>query len=470
MTVGSSKKRLLIALAFLLPNLLGFVVFTAGPVVFSLAMSFTDWALTKHNAFSDQPIKWIGVQNYERLLFGDESRFFWNYFANTAFLMLGIPVGIALSLLLAVMIHSGPTPSTPKGKVRGVVIGAVLTVVMAAGVWVMTTPGPVPAAGGGAVMSSVAGLTDLTQWDVDRMHSNAAVLAAVTLGTVVTLGLGLGTVFFRTIYYLPSLLAGVAMFLLWKTLYRPRGGLINAGIAPVLGGIEAFVKATPSWMFTLMGWALIVVCAAWAVWMVVEGFDKLRHRDIGIAAMLGRIVFAAAVGLIGWGLGLVVIGLPARAAVDGGGGFRPPDWLIDPAWAKTALIIMGTWCGVGGGNMLLYLAGLSNVPPELNEAASIDGATGWQRFKHVTWPQLAPTTFFIVIMSTIGGLQGGFEQAMVMTAGKAETTVLTYYLYNVAFTDQFQLGLASAIAWVMFAMIFAMTAVNFRYGSRMTNE
>ncbi len=467
MTVGSSKKRLLIALAFLLPNLIGFAVFTAGPVVFSLGMSFTDWALTKHNAFSDQPIRWIGLQNYERLLVGDEARFFWNYFENTAFLMLGIPVGIALSLLLAVMIHAGPTPRTPRGRAGGAMLGVALTIVTACGVWMMTTPGPAPAPGTG-VMSTTAGLTDLTQWDVDRMHSNAAVLAAVTLGLVVTLGLGLGTVFFRTIYYLPSLLAGVAMFLLWKTLYRPRGGLINAGLAPVLGSVEAIVEATPGWVFVIAGWGLIAASGAWAVWMVAEGIDKLRHRDIGVGALLGRALLAGTAALVGWGLGRVVIGLPERAATEGG--FSPPDWLIDPAWAKTALIIMGTWCGVGGGNMLLYLAGLSNVPPELNEAASIDGATGWQRFKHVTWPQLAPTTFFIVIMSTIGGLQGGFEQAMVMTGGKAETTVLTYYLYNVAFTDQFQLGLASAIAWVMFAMIFAMTVVNFRYGSRLTNE
>lgn len=465
MTVGSSKKRLLIALAFLLPNLIGFVVFTAGPVLFSLGMSFTDWALTKHNAFSTQPIRWVGIQNYERLLVGDEARFFWNYFNNTVFLMIGIPVGIALSLLLAVMIHAGPTPRSGRGRIGGAALGVVLTLVSAGGVWALTTPGPRPA---DAVMSTTAGLTDLTQWDVDRMHSNAAVLATITLGAVVTLGLGLGTVFFRTIYYLPSLLAGVAMFLLWKTLYRPRGGLINAGLTPLLESIEAFAKSTPPILFTISGWAVIIAAGVWAVWMLIEGADKLRHRDIGIGAMLGRVLLAATIAIVGWGLGQVIAGLPAKAAFDAG--LKAPDWLIDPEWAKTALIVMGIWCGVGGGNMLLYLAGLSNIPPELNEAASIDGASGWQRFKHVTWPQLAPTTFFIVIMSTIGGLQGGFEQAMVMTGGKAETTVLTYYLYNVAFTDQFQLGLASAIAWVMFAMIFAMTAVNFRYGSRLTNE
>ncbi|MEO1129868.1 MAG: sugar ABC transporter permease, partial [Planctomycetota bacterium] len=161
---------------------------------------------------------------------------------------------------------------------------------------------------------------------------------------------------------------------------------------------------------------------------------------------------------------------PVREGFTSGEGLAPPEWLISSRWAKTALIIMGVWLAIGGGNMLLYLAGLSNIPPELYEAAAIDGATGWQRFMHVTWPQLAPTTFFIVIMSTIGGLQGGFEQALVMTQGKADTIVITYYIYNLAFNGNFQLGLASAVAWIMFGMIFVMTAVNFRFGSRLTNE
>ena len=78
---------------------------------------------------------------------------------------------------------------------------------------------------------------------------------------------------------------------------------------------------------------------------------------------------------------------------------------------------MGMWIAAGGMNMLLYLAALSNVPKDLLDAAEVDGAGRWSRFRHVTWPQLAPTTFFIAIMSVIGGLQGGFEQARVMTNG-----------------------------------------------------
>ena len=70
--IGSARRRLLIALLFLAPNLIGFLVFTAGPVVFSLAMSFTDWALTKHNRFSPTAVQWSGVRNYQRILTGDD--------------------------------------------------------------------------------------------------------------------------------------------------------------------------------------------------------------------------------------------------------------------------------------------------------------------------------------------------------------------------------------------------------------
>jgi len=95
----------------------------------------------------------------------------------------------------------------------------------------------------------------------------------------------------------------------------------------------------------------------------------------------------------------------------------------------------------------------------------VDGAGAWARFSHVTWPQLAPTTFFISIMSIIGGLQGGFDQARVMTGGgpAGSTTTLSYYVYNKAFQD-LDLGYAAAISWVLFAVIFVATAINWRFG------
>lgn len=120
--------------------------------------------------------------------------------------------------------------------------------------------------------------------------------------------------------------------------------------------------------------------------------------------------------------------------------------------------------------MLLYLAGIANIPRDLYEASEIDGAGVWGKFRHVTWPQLAPTTFFIVVMSFIGGLQGGFEQARVMTEGgpAGTTTTLAYYIYTKAF-EEFQIGYASAVAWVLFTIIFAITLVNWRFGSRYVN-
>ena len=143
----------------------------------------------------------------------------------------------------------------------------------------------------------------------------------------------------------------------------------------------------------------------------------------------------------------------------------PPSWLAEILWAKPAIMAMGIWIFIGGQNMLLYLAALSNVPQELLEASEVDGASRWQRFRHVTWPMLAPTTFFISIVSVIGGLQGGFEQARVMTNGgpAGSTTTLSFYIYNKMFND-LDMAYAAAISWVLFAVIFVATAFNWRYG------
>lgn len=464
--IGSARARLLVALAFLLPNLLGFLVFTAGPIVFSLAMSFTDWALTKHNRFSDTPVRFVGIQNYQRLLWGDESRFFWEYFGNTVYLMIGIPLGIAGSLVLALLLNARIAPTRPRARTTGAVVAFIVGALAVIGTWAVTTPGPQPAV---TVMATESGVTDLSVWELARLRSNAAVLAMSLLAVIAVAGIAIGPVFFRTVFYLPSLLAGVAMFLLWKTLYKPQGGLINAGLDPALMALHQMVTLSPPVLWKGMGIGMLLATALLAFRSLGVGLVKFRHAEAGIAAFLGRLALTALFATIATGIGILVFRLPALAAAAPEG-FNGPEWLVSSAWAKDALIIMGVWLGIGGGNMLLFLAGLSNIPPELYEAGDIDGATGWSRFIHITWPQLAPTTFFIVIMSTIGGLQGGFEQAMVMTRGQYGTTVLAYYLYNLAFTDQFQLGLASAVAWVMFGMIFLMTLVNYRFGSQLTNE
>lgn len=145
----------------------------------------------------------------------------------------------------------------------------------------------------------------------------------------------------------------------------------------------------------------------------------------------------------------------------------PPDWLGTTAWAKPSLILMGFWGGLGGYNMILYLAALQNVPRSYYEAAEIDGAGPWAKFWSVTWPMISPTTFFILIMSVIAGFQGGFMTARVMTLGgpAGSTTTIEYYLFQTAF-EKFNMGYASAIAWFLFAVIFVLTLCTWKLGGR----
>ena len=141
----------------------------------------------------------------------------------------------------------------------------------------------------------------------------------------------------------------------------------------------------------------------------------------------------------------------------------PIAWLQDPNWALPAIIFMSVWKGLGH-NIIIFLAGLQNIPKHLYEAARIDGATRWQQFKHITWPLLTPTTFFIFTMSTIGSFQV-FSQVYMMTprGGPLKSTmVIVYYLYRKAF-EQFEFGYALAMAFVLFMVIFACTLFNKLY-------
>src|SRR5713101_1640018 len=315
---GATRERREVraALAFLLPNFLGFVVFTSGPVLFSLAVSFTNWNLQQTIHFS-----WTGLENYGHLLHDREFRL---YALNTVYFMIGMPVAIAGSLLLAGLLNQ---------RLRGIVV-------------------------------------------------------------------------YRTLFYLPSFTSGVALMILWKALYIPDFGPINAAIHWFSDTFRLGIDA-PQWLLS------------------TRNLFGMEVENVRLSAKQ-------------WGIG-----------------------------ARDAIILMGIWTAIGGNNMLLYLAALTNVPQELTEAAELDGASKWQVFRHVTWPQLAPTTFFIVVMSFIGGLQGGFEQARVMTAGgpAGTTTTLTYHIYTKAF-EEFQIGYASAISWVLFALIFAVTLVNWKFGNK----
>jgi len=143
---------------------------------------------------------------------------------------------------------------------------------------------------------------------------------------------------------------------------------------------------------------------------------------------------------------------------------NPPNWLQSADWSKPSLIIMGLW-GAGSG-MIIWLAGLKAIPQELYEAAGVDGANGWQQFRHVTLPQLSPYIFFNLVMGLIGTFQI-FGQAFIMTAGGPANSTLfyVYHLFNNAFRYG-HMGYASAMAWVLLVLVLILTIIQFRLSKR----
>ena len=142
-------------------------------------------------------------------------------------------------------------------------------------------------------------------------------------------------------------------------------------------------------------------------------------------------------------------------------GFDAVPWLTSERWAMFSIIVMALWLGIGF-NMVIYLAALQGISPEYYEAAQIDGASGWARFRNITWPLLGPTTFLLVILGVISSLHV-FDLIFVMTAGGPgfSTTVLVMYLYQTAFQN-LQMGYASAMGVVLFLLLLSFTAFQWR--------
>jgi ABC-type sugar transport system permease subunit/ABC-type glycerol-3-phosphate transport system substrate-binding protein len=327
--VGSLMRREAWAgYAFASPWIIGFLVFTIGPIVASIVFSFCDYDVI-------HPPRWVGLGNYHGLLTYD-----WPLFSkalyNAGFLaVIGLPLGLVTGLAIAMLLNT---------NVKG------------------------------------------TSW-------------------------------YRTLYYLPSIVPVVASAVLWLWVLNPQFGIVNA-----------------AWSATLTRWFGIKP----------PGWISQPGEFFGIAAWLWQHT-----------LGCLGIGLPGFLA-------NPPSYL----GAKSALITMGLW-GAGGG-MIIWLAGLKGIPTSYYEAAEIDGASKWARFRHVTLPMLSPYIFFNLIMGAIGVLQA-FDNIYVMTGGTGgpvdATLVPVLYLFNKAFR-YFSMGYASALAWIMFAVVLAITLVQLKLAPR----
>lgn len=164
-------------------------------------------------------------------------------------------------------------------------------------------------------------------------------------------------------------------------------------------------------------------------------------------AIVWRYLYHPQYGLLNWLLGAV--------------GIAPVDWLGNPTMAMPAIMLVAIWKGFGY-NMLVFIAGLQNIPDDLYEAARLDGATPWQQFRHVTLPMLRPTMFFVTIITMVGFFQL-FAEPYVMTQGGPlrATTSLVLLMYEEGFR-WWRMGYAAAVAVVLFVVILAFTAIQRR--------
>jgi multiple sugar transport system permease protein len=146
-------------------------------------------------------------------------------------------------------------------------------------------------------------------------------------------------------------------------------------------------------------------------------------------------------------------------------GLAPIDWMGDPHWAMPAIVILAVWKNFGY-NMIILLAALQNIPEDLYEAARIDGASGWQLFRHITLPGLGPVLLLVSILTMTGYFQL-FAEPYVMTEGGPLQSTLSvlYFMYEEGF-KWWSLGRASAVAFLLFILMFAVTAVQLRIGRR----
>ncbi|RRD48537.1 sugar ABC transporter permease [Arachnia propionica] len=141
-------------------------------------------------------------------------------------------------------------------------------------------------------------------------------------------------------------------------------------------------------------------------------------------------------------------------------GIQGPDWLGDPFWAMTSLILMSLWQGMGY-NIVVLAAGLNNINPAVMEAAKIDGTTAWSRFWKVTFPMLSPSLFFASVMTVIGAFKVFTQPFMLTKGGPGDSTnTLVLHLYRSGFSYD-ALGMASSLAWVLFVLVMLLTALQF---------
>lgn len=222
---------------------------------------------------------------------------------------------------------------------------------------------------------------------------------------------------------------------------------------------EVIQAAITTGIFVVVGVPFTVLAGMLAAVLIENGIERLQSffrvgyylpvvTSIIAIAVIWRFMYNPDIGIINRMLATV--------------GIEGPSWLNDPSTALPSIIVMAIWRNLGQ-NMIIFLAGLKSIAPVLYEAGRVDGATGWQRFRYITLPQLRPVTLFATVITTIGYLQV-FEEPFVMTRGGPLDSTLTVamVIYEQGF-NFFHLGYASAIAYMLFLFIAVLAFIQFKF-------
>lgn len=271
---------------------------------------------------------------------------------------------------------------------------------------------------------------------------------AIPLGIILAFGIAMllntgvkGMAAYRTIFFLPSLVPAVAMAMLWLWIFNGKYGILNFFL---------------TWSLERIGWLVLLSAGVIsAVWTLVS-FQETKQKVHPAATGMGAVVL---LGVAAW---MMANGLEQRL---GGMSFTGPNWLSEVSLVKPALVLMSLW---GTGNaVVIYLAGLQDVPQHLYEAADLDGAGWWAKTVHVTIPTMSPVILFNGIMAIIGTFNYFAIPFIMAPNGQPARSAyfLAVNLYDNAF-HYLRMGYASAMAWVLFLIVLALTALAMKLSER----
>jgi len=226
-----------------------------------------------------------------------------------------------------------------------------------------------------------------------------------------------------------------------------------------LPGDETFRISLVNTLYYVVGVVPLTLVCSLGLAVLLNG--KLRGRNVFRSILFFPYVASLVAVAVIWNMIFHPTMGPVNFLLYSLGVQKLPGWSASVDWAMPTVILASIWKGMGY-FMIIYLAALQGVPKYLYEAAEIDGANAWKKFRKITVPMLTPATFFVVMMLTINSFKV-FDLIYVMTGGGPgrATNVLVYAIYNAAFI-QFQFGYSSAIAIVLFVIVLAVTLVQFR--------